>query len=53
MIVITNHKPLSFKEEKATAVPLKMRKGIKNNNRLFNAMLRVNAALRKSIGKLL
>ena len=50
-MVITNRKPLSFNEAKAMAVPLKMRNGIKNSNKLFNPMLIVREARMKSLGK--
>lgn len=50
-MVITNRTPLSFNEANAIAVPLKMRKGMKNNNKLFNPMLIVREARMKSSGK--
>ena len=50
-MVITNRTPLSFNEANAIAVPLKMRNGMKNNNKLFNPILTVSEARMKSSGK--
>ena len=50
-MVITKRKPLSFNEANAMAVPLKMRKGIKNSSKLFNPILMVSEARMKSLGK--
>ena len=52
IMVITNHRPLFFNEEKAMAVPLKIRKGIKKSKRLLSVMLNVNAARTKLKGSL-
>lgn len=52
MRVRTNRKPLSFKEENAVAVPLKIRNGIKNSNKFLRAMLIVRAKRTKGIGKM-
>ena len=50
-MVITKRKPLSFNEANAMAVPLKMRKGIKNSSKLFNPILMVSEARMKSLGR--
>jgi hypothetical protein len=47
-----NHKPLFFNDANAIAVPLKIKKGIKNNNNPFKIRLKVNAPLRKDSGKI-
>jgi hypothetical protein len=49
---MTNRKPLSFREENAVAVPLKIRNGIKNSNRFLRAMLMVRAKRTKGVGKM-
>lgn len=52
MSVRTNRKPLSFKEENAVAVPLKIRNGIKNSNKFLSVTLIVSAKRTKGMGKI-
>lgn len=51
IMVTMNHKPLSLSEAKAMAVPLKIRKGMKNKSRLFKQILIVSAPRMNEIGK--